>query len=338
MTVKVAINGYGRIGRCIHRRILELGNACGLELAAINDITSTETLAHLFKYDSVHRTAPHDVRTDGESLVVDGKSVPVLAERDPASLPWAKLDVGIIFECTGLFRTKELASKHVEAGARKVILSAPGKGVDQTIVFGVNNASYDPGAHTVISNASCTTNCLVPVVKVINETFGIETAQMTTIHSYTNGQRILDTPHKDLRRARAAAVSMIPTTTGAARAVTLIFPELEGKIDGLSIRVPTPNVSIVELTAHVQKPATVDSVNAALREAAEGELKGVLAYCDEPLVSVDFMGNPHSSIVDADLTMVIGNDNVKVFSWYDNEWGYSSRMVDLAGYVASKGL
>ena len=338
MSVKVAINGYGRIGRCVHRRILKLGDACGLELAAINDITSTGTLAHLFKYDSVHRTAPHEVGADGESLVVDGNTIPVLAERDPASLPWKKLGVGVVFECTGLFRSKELASKHLEAGASRVVLSAPGKGVDHTIVFGVNHDSYDPAAHTVVSNASCTTNCLVPVVKVVKETFGIETAQMTTIHSYTNGQRILDTPHKDLRRARAAAVSMIPTTTGAARAVTLIFPELEGKIDGLSIRVPTPNVSIVELTAHVQKPATVETVNASLREAAEGELRGILAYCDEPLVSTDFMGNPHSSIVDADLTMVIGDDDVKVFSWYDNEWGYSSRMVDLAGYIASRGL
>jgi glyceraldehyde 3-phosphate dehydrogenase len=338
MTVKVAINGYGRIGRCVHRRMLELGDACGLELAAINDITSPETLAHLLKYDSVHGVLREEVRAEGDRLVVGGGSIPVLAERDPASLPWSKLGVGLVLECTGLFRTKDAASKHFEAGARKVLLSAPGKGVDLTVVYGVNHESYDPGVHSVLSNASCTTNCLAPVVKVVKEGFGIKTAQMTTIHSYTNGQRILDLPHKDLRRARAAALSMIPTTTGAARAVTLIFPELEGRIDGLAIRVPTPNVSIVELTAHVEKPATAESLNAALRSAAEGELKGVLGYSEEPLVSTDFMGNSLSSIVDAPLTMVIGDDNVKVFSWYDNEWGYSARMVDTAGHMASRGL
>lgn len=338
MTVKVAINGYGRIGRCIHRRMLELGDECGLDLVAINDITSTETLAHLLKYDSVHGVLPGEIRADGDHLVVGGRRIPVLAERDPASLPWSKLGVGLVLECTGLFRTKEAASKHFEAGAKKVLLSAPGKGVDLTVVYGVNQQSYDAGAHSVVSNASCTTNCLAPVVKVIKEGFGIETAQMTTIHSYTNGQNILDLPHKDLRRARAAALSMIPTTTGAARAVTLIFPDLEGKIDGLAIRVPTPNVSIVELTAHVSRPTTAEAVNAALKEAAHGELEGVLGYSEEPLVSTDYMRNPHSSIVDAALTMVIGDDNLKVFSWYDNEWGYSARMVDTAGHMASSGL
>jgi glyceraldehyde 3-phosphate dehydrogenase len=338
MTIKVAINGYGRIGRCIHRRIMELGGECDLELVAINDITSPETLAHLLKYDSVHGVLPAEVRSDGESLVVDGKSVPVLAQRDPSNLPWTKLGVEIVLECTGLFRTKDAAIKHIEAGARKVLLSAPGKGVDLTVIYGVNHETYDPAAHTVISNASCTTNCLVPIVKVVNDGFGIKTAQMTTIHSYTNDQRILDLPHKDLRRARAAALSMIPTTTGAARAVTLIFPELEGKIDGFAIRVPTPNVSIVELTAHVERSTTVEEVNAALKEAAHGELEGVLGYSEQPLVSTDYMRNPLSSIADAALTMVIGGDNVKVLSWYDNEWGYSARMVDVAGHMAGRGL
>jgi glyceraldehyde 3-phosphate dehydrogenase len=338
MSVKIAINGYGRIGRCIHRRILELGPDSGLDLVAVNDITSTETLAHLLKYDSVHGIIDEEVRAEGESLVVGKSKIPILAERDPAALPWSKLGVQLVLECTGLFRTKEAAGKHVSAGARKVLLSAPGKDVDHTIVYGVNHKTYDPARHTVISNASCTTNCLVPVVKVVKDGFGIESAQMTTIHSYTNDQRILDLPHKDLRRARAAALSMIPTTTGAARAVTLIFPELKGKIDGMSIRVPTPNVSIVELTAHVSRTTSAEAVNAALKEAAAGELRGILQYCEEPLVSTDFMGNPHSSIVDAELTMVIAGDNVKVFSWYDNEWGYSSRMVDVAGYMARTGL
>ncbi len=338
MTTRVAINGYGRIGRCTHRRIIEQGKRCALELVAINDITDPETLAHLLKHDSVHGTLGCEVRADGESILVDGTRIPVVAEKDPASLPWGKLGVDIVLESTGLFRTREAAGKHVQAGAKKVLISAPGKGVDLTIVYGVNHRKYDPSAHTVISNASCTTNCLVPAVKVVLDSFGIETAQMTTIHSYTNDQRILDLPHKDLRRARAAAVSMIPTTTGAARAVTLIYPELEGKIDGLSIRVPTPNVSVVELTAHVKKQTSVKEVNAAFEKAASGELAGVLQYCNEPLVSCDFLGNDHSSIVDAELTMVIGGDNVKVFSWYDNEWGYACRMVDVASYIGGKTL
>jgi glyceraldehyde 3-phosphate dehydrogenase len=338
MTIKVAINGFGRIGRCVHRRILQLGESCDLELVAINDITSSETLAHLLKYDSVHGVLPHDISASSAGIVINGKEVPVLAERDPLALPWSKLGVDVVLESTGLFRTKADAGKHIEAGAKKVLLSAPGKGVDLTVVYGVNHESYDPAAHDVISNASCTTNCLAPIVKVVLDGFGIETAQMTTIHSYTNDQRILDLPHKDLRRARAAAVSMIPTTTGAARAVTLIYPQLEGKIDGLSIRVPTPNVSIVELTAHIEKSTDAAAVNAALKAAAAGPLAGVLQYCDAPLVSCDHMGNTHSSIVDAPLTMVIGGNNLKVFSWYDNEYGYSSRMVDVAGYIGSKGF
>ena len=331
MTAKISINGYGRIGRCIHRRILELGPKCGLEIAAINDITDPPTLAHLLKYDSIHGVLGHDVKAEGSNLLVDGKLIPVFAEKDPAALPWGKMGVGLVLESTGLFTSKEKAGKHLEAGAKKVLISAPGKGeMDLTVVFGVNHGSYDPARHAIMSNASCTTNCLVPVVKVVKETCGIKSAQMTTIHSYTNDQRILDLPHKDLRRARAAAMSMIPTTTGAARAVTLIFPELKGKIDGMAMRVPTPNVSIVELTVHAEKSTSKEEINAALKKAAGGELKGILAYCDEPLVSADFMRNSNSSIVDSDLTMVIGGDNVKVFSWYDNEWGYSSRMVDMA--------
>jgi glyceraldehyde 3-phosphate dehydrogenase len=338
MTIRVAINGYGRIGRCVHRRLLELGGASGVELVAINDITNPETLAHLLKYDSVHGILASDVSAGDGAIEVDSARIPVLAERDPAALPWSKLGVDVVVESTGLFRTREAAAQHVEAGAKKVLISAPGKGVDLTMVYGVNHDAYDPGRHTVISNASCTTNCLVPVVKVLLEEIGIVSAQMTTIHSYTNDQRILDLPHKDLRRARAAAVSMIPTTTGAARAVTLIFPELEGKIDGLAIRVPTPNVSIVELTAQVQRPTSVEEVNEAFRRAAEGDLEGVLQYRDEPLVSTDHMGNPHSSIVDAPLTMVLCGDNVKVFSWYDNEWGYSARVVDVLAHLGAKGL
>ncbi len=339
MTARIAINGYGRIGRCVHRRILEMGDRCGLEIAAINDITDPPTLAHLLKYDSVHGNVPYEVRAEGSSIVVGGRQIPVFAEKDPAALPWGKMGVGLVMESTGLFTSKDKAGKHLAAGAKKVLISAPGKGeMDLTIVFGVNHGSYDPSKHAVMSNASCTTNCLVPVVKVVKETCGIRTAQMTTIHSYTNDQRILDLPHKDLRRARAAALSMIPTTTGAARAVTLIFPELKGKIDGMAIRVPTPNVSIVELTAQSERPTTKEELNAALAKAAAGELKGVLGYSAEPLVSIDFNGNSLSSIVDADLTMVMGGDNVKVFSWYDNEWGYSCRMVDVASYIASRGI
>jgi glyceraldehyde 3-phosphate dehydrogenase (phosphorylating) len=329
MHKKIAINGYGRIGRCVHR-ILETADNSALELVAINDITSPKMLAHMFKYDSVHRIFPGTVEAGEKSITVNGREIPICAERDPASLPWKDLGIDLVMECTGLFRDKENAGKHIEAGAGKVIVSAPGKELDETFVMGINHGDYDNTKHNVVSNASCTTNCLAPLAKVINDTFGIVDAQMTTIHSYTNDQRTLDQPHKDMRRARAAAVSMIPTTTGAARAVGLVLPELKGKIDGLSIRVPTPNVSIVELTANVKKKATAQSINAALKAAAEGPLKGVLAYTDEDLVSIDFLGNPNSSIIDSKLTQVMGDTSIKVFSWYDNEWGYSNRMVDLA--------
>jgi glyceraldehyde 3-phosphate dehydrogenase len=332
MTRKIAINGYGRIGRCIHR-ILVSKQTSGLELVAINDITSPAVLAHLLKYDSVHRIFKGEVKALEKSIAVDGVEIPIFAERDPASLPWKKLGVELVIESTGLFRDKASAGKHIEAGAKKVIVSAPGKQLDGTFVFGINEKSYDPKNHYIVSNASCTTNCLAPIVKVLNDAVGIEDAQMTTIHSYTNDQRILDLPHKDLRRARAAAVSMIPTTTGAARAVGLVLPEMQGKIDGLSIRVPTSNVSIVELTANVSRATTIEEVNAAMKTAAQGPLKGILEYTDEELVSVDFLGNPHSSIFDSKLTQVIRDKNVKIFSWYDNEWGYSNRIIDMAAHM-----
>jgi glyceraldehyde 3-phosphate dehydrogenase len=335
MATKIGINGFGRIGRCVLRAGWKNPD---LEFVGINDLTDAATLAHLLKYDSVHGTFDVEVEAGENAIIVGGKEIRILSIRNPAELPWGELGADIVLECTGLFRDKEKAEAHRKAGAKKVIISAPAKGEDLTVVMGVNDDKYDPKKHNILSNASCTTNCLAPVAKVLNDTFGIEKGLMTTIHSYTNDQRILDLPHKDLRRARAAALSMIPTTTGAARAVTLIFPELKGKIDGMSIRVPTPNVSIVELTAHVSRTTSAEAVNAALKEAAAGELRGILQYCEEPLVSTDFMGNPHSSIVDAELTMVIAGDNVKVFSWYDNEWGYSSRMVDVAGYMARTGL
>ncbi|MCP4599649.1 MAG: type I glyceraldehyde-3-phosphate dehydrogenase [Proteobacteria bacterium] len=332
MAKKVAINGYGRIGRCVHRALAAAKNS-EIELVAINDITSPKTLAHLLKYDSVHRIFSGKVEAKETSIVVDGVEIPIFAERDPAELPWKKLGVELVMECTGLFRDSKSAGKHLAAGARKVIVSAPGKEMDGTFVYGINDSDYDSASHNIISNASCTTNCLAPIVKVINDAVGIVDAQMTTIHSYTNDQRILDLPHKDMRRARAAAMSMIPTTTGAARAVGLVLPEMQGKIDGLSIRVPTPNVSIVELTAHVSKATTIEEVNGALKAAADGPLKGVLEYTEEALVSIDFLGNPHSSIVDSGLTQVINGTNVKVFSWYDNEWGYSNRMIDMAALM-----
>jgi glyceraldehyde 3-phosphate dehydrogenase len=336
MTKKIAINGYGRIGRCVHR-ILAMADNHDLELVAINDITSPKTLAHLMKYDSVHRIFPGTVEARENSIVVNGKEIPICAERDPSNLPWTKLGVELVMECTGLFTSKETAGKHLAAGAKQVVISAPGKEVDGTFVVGINHESYDRAKHQVVSNASCTTNCLAPVAKVIQDSFGIIDAQMTTIHSYTNDQRILDQPHKDLRRARAAALSMIPTTTGAARAVGLVLPELKGKIDGLAIRVPTANVSVVELTANVGKSTSVEEINAALKKAADGPLKGILQYTDEELVSIDFLGNPHSSIVDSKLTQVMNGTSIKLFSWYDNEWGYSNRMIDLASYMVKKG-
>jgi glyceraldehyde 3-phosphate dehydrogenase len=330
MALKAAINGFGRIGRMVFRA--GLANRA-MEFVAINDLTDSPTLAHLLKYDSVHGTLGVDVSSKESSLVVDGKEIAIFTERDPGRLPWGDLGVETVFECTGLFREREKAAAHLKAGAKKVIISAPAKGPDMTVVMGVNHHDYDPRKHHVISNASCTTNCLAPVCKVLLDNFGIEKGLMTTTHAYTGDQRLLDFPHKDLRRARAAALSMIPTTTGAAKAVSLVLPSLEGKLNGMAIRVPTPNVSVVDLVAQLTRPATVDEVNGALRQAAETHLKGILAYCDLPLVSTDFNGTSVSSTVDGLSTMAVG-DMVKVLSWYDNEFGYSNRMVELALYMA----
>jgi len=333
MGVKIGINGFGRIGRIIMRAAQRMG--ADLDFVAVNDLTDAQTLAHLLQYDSVHGPFPGTVQPKGDGIVVNGKTIKVLAIKDPAQLPWKDLGVEVVMECTGLFREKDKAAKHLEAGAKKVIISAPAKGPDVTIVMGVNHHEYDPNKHHIISNASCTTNCLAPVAKVILENFGIQRGLMTTIHAYTNDQVILDFPHKDLRRARAAALSMIPTTTGAAAAVSLVLPQLKGKLDGMAMRVPTPNVSVVDLVAEVEKETSVDGVNAALKKASEGELKGILGYTEEPLVSVDFNGNALSSIVDALSTTVIEGRMVKVLSWYDNEMGYSSRMVDVAKFVSA---
>jgi glyceraldehyde 3-phosphate dehydrogenase len=332
MSVKIAINGFGRIGRNILRSALQQGMG-ELDLVAINDLTDAETLAHLFKYDSVHGTFSGEVEVDGTALVIDGERFDVLSVRDPVALPWADLGVDIVFEATGLFRKRPDASKHLEAGARKVVITAPAPDPDVTLVLGVNGGDYDPGSHAIISNASCTTNCVAPAVKVLVDEFGFESGLMTTVHSYTNDQRILDLPHKDLRRARAAAVSIIPTTTGAAKATGLVIPEVAGKIDGMAMRVPTPNVSIVDLVANVSRPTTVEEVNEAYQRAADGSLAGILAYEARPLVSIDYVGNPNSSIIDGLSTSVIGGRMVKVVSWYDNEWGYSTRCVDLARYI-----
>jgi glyceraldehyde 3-phosphate dehydrogenase len=332
MSVKIAINGFGRIGRNILRSALQQGMG-ELDLVAINDLTDAETLAHLFKYDSVHGTFAGEVEVDGTALVIDGERFDVLSVRDPVALPWADLGVDIVFEATGLFRKRPDASKHLEAGARKVVITAPAPDPDVTLVLGVNGGDYDPGSHAIISNASCTTNCVAPAVKVLVDEFGFESGLMTTVHSYTNDQRILDLPHKDLRRARAAAVSIIPTTTGAAKATGLVIPEVAGKIDGMAMRVPTPNVSIVDLVANVSRPTTVEEVNEAYQRAAAGSLAGILAYEARPLVSIDYVGNPNSSIIDGLSTSVIGGRMVKVVSWYDNEWGYSTRCVDLARYI-----
>jgi glyceraldehyde 3-phosphate dehydrogenase len=334
---KIAINGFGRIGRCIARVLFARGGG-DLELVGINDLTDARTLAHLLQYDSVHGTFAGEVRGDDGSLVINGQRVPISAERDPAKLPWQALGAEVVLECTGLFTTKEKASAHLKAGAKRVVISAPGGAdVDGTFCVGINLDSYDPAKHVVISNASCTTNCLAPVAKVLNQRFGIVKGHMVTVHSYTNDQNVLDLPHKDLRRARAAALSMIPTSTGAAKAIGLVLPELKGKLDGTAIRVPTPNVSIVCLTAQVGKKTTRDEVNAALSEASEGALKGILGYETRPLVSVDFIGNPLSSIVDAAQTQVVGEDLVEVQAWYDNEWGFSNRMVDLARFLSQRG-
>ena len=332
---KVGINGFGRIGREVFRVAFTNPD---VEVVAVNDLTDAETLAHLLKYDSVHGTFPHEVTVDGDCIVVDGKKVQVLAQTDPAKLPWGELGVEIVVESTGRFTDGPKAAAHIEAGAQKVIISAPAKQEDITIVMGVNEDKYDPANHHIISNASCTTNCLAPFTKVLMEKFGIESGLMTTVHSYTNDQRILDLPHKDLRRARAAACSIIPTTTGAAKAVALVLPELKGKLNGFAMRVPTPNVSITDLTVLLQKDTTAEEINAALKEAAEGKLKGILGYNELPLVSRDYNGCPLSSIVDGLSTMMVGPRMAKVVSWYDNEWGYSNRVVDLACYIAAKGL
>src|SRR5499426_3270233 len=332
MAVKVGINGFGRIGRNIMRAALGSND---IDFVAVNDLTNAATLAHLLKYDSVLGNLHADIRATGDGISVNGDEFKVLSVKDPAQLPWKELGVDIVFESTGLFTKRDDAAKHLTAGAKKVIITAPAKGPDFSTVLGVNEKKYDPSKHHIISNASCTTNCLAPLAKVIHECFGIRKAWMTTIHSYTNDQNLLDLPHKDLRRARAAALSMIPTTTGAAVAVAEVMPELKGKFDGVAMRVPTPNVSIVDLNALVEKKTTADEVNAALKEEACGKLKGILAVCDEPLVSIDFRRNPNSSIVDSAYTNVMDGDFIKVLSWYDNEWGYSSRCVDLVRRIAN---
>jgi glyceraldehyde 3-phosphate dehydrogenase len=335
MTVKVGINGFGRIGRNVLRAALNNSN---VEIVAINDLTDANMLAHLLKYDTVHGTLQADVKVDGEYLIVGGQKVKVLAERDPAQLGWGELGVEVVVESTGLFTKREDAAKHLEAGAKKVIISAPADNEDITIVMGVNEDKYDAANHHVLSNASCTTNCLAPFAKVLNDNFGIKRGMMTTVHSYTNDQQILDLPHKDYRRARAAAENMIPTSTGAAKAVSLVLPELKGKLNGMAMRVPTPNVSIVDLVAELDKSVTAEEINAAFRTAAEGPLKGILAYSELPLVSSDYNGSSASSTIDALSTMVLEGNMVKVLSWYDNEVGYSSRVVDLIDYIAQKGL
>ncbi len=335
MPIRVAINGFGRIGRNVLRSAIQ-GGASDINFVAVNDLTDNTTLAHLLRYDSVHRAYPGQVSVTADGLEVDGDEIKVFSERDPAALPWGDLGVDVVVESTGIFRSRDQAAKHLEAGAKKVIISAPAKNEDVTVVLGVNHDTYDPENHHVISNASCTTNCLAPVAKVLMDSFGFSRGLMTTIHSYTNDQALLDVPHKDLRRARAAAMSMIPTTTGAARATALVIPELKGKLDGMAIRVPTPNVSVVDLVAELESDATAEQVNEAFRAAASGPLEGVLAVADEPLVSVDFTGHPASSIVDGASTAVMEGRMVKVLSWYDNEWGYSSRVVDLVRFVGER--
>jgi glyceraldehyde 3-phosphate dehydrogenase len=337
MAVRVAINGFGRIGRNAFKVAVEK-YADKMEFVAINDLTDSKTLAHLLQFDSCFGKFEGTVDAKDDALIVNGKEIKIIAERDPANLPWKELGIDIVLECTGIFRSKETASKHLEAGAKKVIISAPAKNEDITIVMGVNEDKYDPENHHIISNASCTTNCLAPFAKVINDRFGINKGLMTTVHSYTNDQRILDLPHSDLRRARAAAESIIPTTTGAAKAVALVLPELKGKLNGFAMRVPTPTVSVVDLVVELAKPATAEEINAALKEAAEGPMKGILGYEERPLVSIDYKKDDRSSIIDALSTMVIDGNMAKIVSWYDNEWGYSNRIVDLADYIAEKGL
>ncbi len=331
MAVKVAINGFGRIGRCALRAAYKQG--LDIDFVCINDLTDAATLAHLLKYDSVHGIADLDISHNDDAIIVNGKKIKITAEKNPADLPWKELGVEVVIESTGLFRKRQDAMKHIDAGAKKVIISAPATEPDITVVLGVNFDKYDKNKHNIISNASCTTNCLAPVAKVLNDEFGMENGIMTTIHSYTNDQKILDLPHSDIRRARAAAVSMIPTSTGAAKAVGLVLPELQGKLDGFAVRVPTPNVSLVDLTCVLSKNATVEEINEAIKKASEDPMKGILLYTEEELVSCDFNGNPYSSIYDSKLTKVMGGRNVKVISWYDNEWGYSNRIAELATKV-----
>jgi glyceraldehyde 3-phosphate dehydrogenase len=335
MAVKVGINGFGRIGRNVVRAGL---GRTDVEFVAVNDLTDTKTLAHLLKYDSVLGPLSVDVKAEGDSIIVGGKKIKVFATKDPAELDWASVGAEIVIESTGRFTDAKDASKHLRGPVKKVIISAPAKNEDITLVLGVNDAAYDPKKHNIISNASCTTNCLAPVVKVLNDNFGVQKGSMTTIHSYTNDQNVLDFPHKDLRRARAAALNMIPTTTGAAKAIGLVMPEMKGKLDGYAMRVPTPNVSVVDFVAVLEKPTTTEAVNAALKAAAENGLKGILAYTEDPVVSSDMMRNPNSSIVDAGMTKVLDGNLAKVVAWYDNEWGYSNRVVDLVAFLKQKGL
>lgn len=335
MAIKVGINGFGRIGRNILRSAI---GSSDIDFVAVNDLTDTKTLAHLLKYDSIMGNLEQEIKADGDTINVNGESFKVFSEKDPAAIDWASVGAEIVIESTGRFTKAEDASKHIRDTVKKVIISAPAKGEDITIVLGVNENMYDAAAHNVISNASCTTNCLAPVAKVIHEKFGIVNALMNTIHSYTNDQQLLDLPHKDLRRARAAALSMIPTSTGAAKAVALVIPELKGKFDGISVRVPTPNVSLVDVVMNVEKETSTEEVNRVLKNAANEELKGILAFSEEPLVSIDFRGNPNSSIVDAENTKVIGGTAIKILAWYDNEWAYSCRVRDLVKFIADKGL
>ncbi|HXG56347.1 MAG TPA: type I glyceraldehyde-3-phosphate dehydrogenase [Vicinamibacterales bacterium] len=335
MAIKVGINGFGRIGRNIMRAAM--GDA-HLDFVAVNDLTNAETLAHLLKYDSILGNLKADITATGDRISVNKEEFQVLSIKDPAQLPWKDLGVDVVFECTGLFTDRDSAAKHIAAGAKKVIITAPAKKPDLTVVLGVNGDTYEPGTHHIISNASCTTNCLAPVAKVLHETFGLRKGWMTTVHSYTNDQMLLDLPHKDLRRARAAALSIIPTTTGAASAVGEVLPELKGRLDGIAMRVPTPNVSCIDLAAIVDRKTSKEEINAAFNAAADGALKGILEYTTEPLVSIDFRGNPHSSILDSQYTSVMEGDFVKILAWYDNEWGYSNRCVDLLRFLVKKGL
>jgi glyceraldehyde 3-phosphate dehydrogenase len=335
MAIKVGINGFGRIGRNIMRAAMDDSS---IDIVAVNDLTNADTLAHLLKYDSILGNLKADISAKGDRITVNRDEFQVLSVKDPAQLPWKSLGVDVVFESTGIFTNRDGAAKHLAAGAKKVVITAPAKGPDFSVVLGVNEEQYDPAKHHIISNASCTTNCLAPIAKVLHETFVIRKGWMTTVHSYTNDQQLLDLPHKDLRRARAAALSIIPTTTGAAVAVGEVLPEIKGRLDGISMRVPTPNVSVVDLAVLVDKKTTKEEVNATFKSAADGKLKGILEYTEAPLVSIDFRGNPHSSILDASYTSVMDSDFIKVLSWYDNEWGYSNRCVDLLRYIVKKGL